>query len=428
MVIKIILIVFFLVMSAFFSGSEIAYSKVNTFKLEREAKKADKKSIRALKVVENFESVLSTILIGNNIVNIALSSVCSIVALDIARGMPENKVATITTIIVTITVLIFGEIIPKTICQNYSYSLSRLFSRFILFLNKILYPAVFVVNIIVRKLAKLFKFGNNDNNEVISLDDELKTMTQELKETGEIDQDEEELINSAIDFTMKTAWEIMVPRVDVLAFDIEDGLDNIINDDSFYERSRVPLYRETIDNIVGVLSSTDVLKRKLNHEYFKIDDVLYKPIFVHKTMYISDVLSNLKDNHAHLAIVLDEWGGVMGIITLEDVLEELFGDIFDEIDEVEYEYEQLSDNTYLVDGDMNIHDLFDLVEYDDRDFESEYSTVGGFCTDMLEKFPSVGENFDFDRYNFSIKEVDGPRVEKILVTVNEKEEEINDEE
>lgn len=425
MVIKIILIVFFLVMSAFFSGSEIAYSKVNHLKLERDALNKDKKSIRALNVYNNFDKVLSTILVGNNLVNIAMSSVCGVVALEIATGLPESLVATITTIIVTFIVLIFGEILPKTICQNYSYSLSRIVAPILLFFNFIFTPIVIVVNLIVDKLSKPFNNRLEEDEEDNNLDEELKNMTDELKKNGAIDGDDEELINSAIDFINKTAWEIMIPRVDVNSFDIEDGFNNIINEEDFYDRSRVIIYKETIDSIIGIVSTTDVLKRKLNHESVELSDVLYEPLYVHKTMLITDVLNNLKEKHLHIAIVLDEWGGVMGIVTLEDILEELFGDIWDEIDDVEPEFIEINDDLFIIDGDMNINDFFDLVGYDDRDFESDYSTVGGWCTDVLEKFPEANDTFEFENLSIIIKEVDGPRVVKVLCKVNET---INDEE
>lgn len=417
MTIKIILLLICLLLSAFFSGTEIVYAKVNKVKLEREAENGDKKSKKAIDIIHNYPRTISTILIGNNLVNIATSSIAMLVALDIAQGrISENLVTVYATITVTVVVLIFGEILPKTIFPNFSYTLARNFSSIINFFTFIFYPITWVVTKFVDQLAKLWT-KKKDESEEDTVDDELLNMTEELENNGSIDCDDAELIKSAIEFCDTTAWQIMVPRVDVVAYDIDDGLDSMIKDPKFFENSRVPLYKDTIDHIVGLIDTTLVMKKLLTKEKIDIQDCLYEPLYVHKTMAVSLILKELKHSHKHLAVVIDEWGGVMGILTIEDILEELFGDIWDETDVVEPEYTEIEENRYLVDGDMSIYDFFDLVDYDDRDFESEYTTVGGWCTEILEKFPEVGDAFQFENLTLSIIEVTEHRVEKVEVYV-----------
>lgn len=428
-VVRIVLIVIFLILSAIFSGTEIVYSKVNKLRLEREANKGDKKSKKALSLAQDFNKTITTVLISNNLVNIALTSFATLVATTIYynhTGISElsSTWAIITTAIITFTVLIFGEILPKTIFPAFSYPLSRKLTGFISFLSYLFLPIIFVVNFLVNIFSKPFIKKNNDEvTEEETLDDELNAMTDELEESGEIDSDDAELIRSAIIFTEKVAVDIMVPRVDVVMYDIDDGLDKIIEDDRFYENSRVPVYKENVDNIVGIIDTSLVLKLILNKKQFTINDVLFDTLFVHKTMPLSDILIELRTKHMHLAVVLDEWGGFMGILTIEDILEVLFGEIWDETDVIELEYEQIDENHYTINGDMNIHDLFDLLDYDDRDFESEYTTVGGWCTEVLNRFPEVGDEFDFENYHITILQMDGIRVEKISLEIKPIEEE-----
>ena len=426
-IIEIILIILFLILSALFSGTEIVYAKVNKYKLEKDIELGDKKSKKALDLANDFDKTITTVLVCNNLVNIALTSVATLLATQIyATNSGLSELSTlwslIVTFIITFIVLLFGEVLPKTIFPHFSYSLSRKLPPFVNFLSIIFYPIIFIFNGVVILLAKPFvrKVDSDDDQEEI-LDDELTAMTNELEETGKIDEDDAELIKSAISFTDKTAQDIMIPRVDVIAYNIDDGFDNIIHDELFFENSRVPLYKETIDNVIGIIDTTKVLKYMLNKIDFEESDVLYEPLLVHKTMPLSNILTSLKENHIHLAIVLDEWGGFMGILTIEDILEELFGEIWDETDIAENEYEMIDDNHYIVDGDMNISDFFELIDYDDRDFESEYSTLGGWCTEILNKFPEAGDNFTYDNLVLKIIETDGIRVEKVDVIILEQE-------
>ena len=409
----IILIVVLIVLSAFFSSCEIAYSSVNKIKLKKKVSDGNKEATKAMEIVNNYSEVLSTILVGNNLVNIAVSSLATMVAV---AYLGEEMGSLLATIVATIIVLIFGEILPKTFANKFSLKLTLIYVKPFKICRVIFFPITFLVTKFVKLISKIW---TPKNIEVSEIDEELNVITEELEEEGVIDEEDAELIISAIDFRDVTAHEIMIPRVDVFAIDIDDNQDDILKNEQIFRYSRVPVYEDTIDHVIGILNTTNLMKKILNGEQIDLRSMLTEPMYVHKTKHISNILTKFKATSQHLAIVADEFGGFMGILTIEDIVEELVGDIFDETDEVVLDYKELSENIYEVDGDMNIYDFFELVDYDDRDFESEYTTVGGWCTDILEKFPEVGDTFEFANFTVIITEVEGMRVGKIKVEVQE---------
>ncbi len=409
----IILIVVLIVLSAFFSSCEIAYSSVNKIKLKKKVSDGNKEATKAMEIVNNYSEVLSTILVGNNLVNIAVSSLATMVAV---AYLGEEMGSLLATIVATIIVLIFGEILPKTFANKFSLKLTLIYVKPFKICRVIFFPITFLVTKFVKLISKIW---TPKNIEVSEIDEELNVITEELEEEGVIDEEDAELIISAIDFRDVTAHEIMIPRVDVFAIDIDDNQDDILKNEQIFRYSRVPVYEDTIDHVIGILNTTNLMKKILNGEQIDLRSMLTEPMYVHKTKHISNILTKFKATNQHLAIVADEFGGFMGILTIEDIVEELVGDIFDETDEVVLDYKELSENIYEVDGDMNIYDFFELVDYDDRDFESKYTTVGGWCTDILEKFPEVGDTFEFANFTVIITEVEGMRVGKIKVEVQE---------
>ena len=423
-IIVIIALVILVTLSAFFSGSEIVYAKVNKIKLQKEAKAGNKKCANALKIAQNYPNLLSTILIGNNLVNIAASSLATVLAIQL---WPQYG-ATIATFGMTIIILIFGEILPKNILQIYNYSLSLIFAPILRIFNFIFKPVVWFFTKIVNCLSRLW---TPKDETPTANEEELMNMVEEIEDEGYIDEDTGDLIKSAIEFTDVDAYEIMKHRVDVFAFDIEDNIKDLINDENIFNYSRIPVYEESMDNIIGVLSTRHLLIKLLKKE--KIDNnvirsMLTEPLIIHKTKSISSLLHDFKTTHTHIAIVKDEYGGTMGIVTLEDVLEELVGEIWDEMDKVEEDFTKKNDNTYIVEGDMNIYDLWEMLGYKNDDFETEYTTVGGFLTEKFERFPKVNDTLEFENFKFTILEVDedGVRVEKVKVEVLEKEESLED--
>ena len=408
-----ILIVILIILSAFFSSCEIAYSSVNKIKLKKKVSDGNKEATKAMEIVNNYSEALSTILIGNNLVNIAVSSLATMAAV---AYLGEEMGSLLATIVATIVVLIFGEILPKALANKFSLKLTLLYVKPFKICRIIFFPITFLVTKFVKLISKIW---TPKNIEVSEIDEELNVITEELEEEGVIDEEDAELIISAIDFRDVTAHEIMIPRVDVFAIDIDDNQEDILKNEQIFRYSRVPVYEDTIDHVIGILNTTSLMKKILNGEQIDLRSMLIEPMYVHKTKHISNILTKFKATNQHLAIVADEFGGFMGILTIEDIVEELVGDIFDETDEVILDYKELGENIYEVDGDMNIYDFFELVDYDDRDFESEYTTVGGWCTDMLEKFPEVGDTFEFANFTVTITEVEGMRVGKIKVEIQE---------
>ena len=410
-----IIITCLIVFSAFFSSCEVTYSSVNKIKLKKKINEGSKKASKAMDIVNKFSDVLSTILVGNNLVNILASSLATVIAVE---KFGEDKGSLIATIALTIIILIFGEIIPKVFAKKYSLKMSLLYVTPFKFFRILFSPITFVVT----KLLNIFsKLWTPKEVEPSVTDEELIAMAEELEEEGVIDEEDAELIISAIDFSDVTAHEIMIPRVDVFSIDIEDDQEEILSNEKIFTYSRVPVYEDTIDHVIGILDTVKLMKKILNGDEINIREMLTEPMYVHKTKGISNILTEFKQTNQHIAIVLDEFGGFMGILTMEDIVEELVGDIFDEMDEVVLDYKELEKDVYEIDGDMNIYDFFELVEYDDRDFETEYTTVGGWCTDVLEKFPEVDDTFDFANFTVKITDVENVRVGKIRVEIHEKE-------
>ena len=408
------------ILSAFFSSCEIAYSSVSRIRLKKEAEEGNKKAEAALKIIDNYSQTLSTILIGNNLVNILISSVGTIILTRLMTNYDEDIISITSILLFTIILLIFGEILPKAFANKNSHFLALFYTRIYNFFRIVFFPITWVVNKMLGRILRKFK---HKDDEPTATDEELITITEELEEEGIIDEDDAELIKSAIDFIDVVAQEIMIPRVDVYAIDIDDPLRESIQDEEIYRYSRVPVYEDTIDNIIGILQTSDMMKLILNNQEVDIRSLLREPLYVHKTKPISAILTEMKNEHNHIAIVVDEFGGVMGILTMEDIIEELIGDVFDELDEVVLDYHQISETEYQVDGDMNIYDFLELIEYDDRDYESEYTTVGGWCTDMLQKFPETGDTFDFANITVTILDVDKMRVGNIKVDIHPVEDE-----
>ena len=308
-VLAIIILILLVLFSAFFSGSEIVYAKVNPLKLKKKSKKG-KSAKMALNIVDNYPIMLSTILVGNNLVNIAASSIATVVAMEVWPQYGEL----IATLGMTVIILIFGEILPKTIFQTYNYTLSLLFAPILKFFYYLFKPVVWLFTKIINSLSKLW---TPKEDIPTATDEELINMVDEIEDEGYIDEDTGELIKSAIDFTDVDAYEIMQHRVDVFAFDIEDDVKKLINDENIFNFSRVPVYEGSMDEIIGVLSTRQLLIKLLKKE--KIDNntirsMLTQPLYIHKTKSVSSLLHDFKKTQTHIAVVKDEFGGTMGTI------------------------------------------------------------------------------------------------------------------
>lgn len=421
MVFYLIALVILVSFSGFFSMSEIALSSVNVLKLKKASENGDKMATRALKNKENINQTVYSIVFGNDFVNIFSTSIATIIGNIIFANLTGEYRSLLVTLIMFMIILTFGEIMPKKIGLKFNYQIARLTSWPIMALRTILKPIIFVFNKFVDFVTKPF-IKKNADDEVVT-DDELIEMVETIEEEGVINERQGDLLKSAIDFCDTTVYEIMTPRVDVFALDINEDNSKIYASRDFAKYSRIPIYDETIDNIIGIVKVKQILKLKLKGEPIDLRQLMSEPIYVPKTKQISSMLKEFKDTHNHIAVIIDEFGGTAGIVTMEDIVEELVGEIWDETDVIEEDYEQKGQNVYEVDGSMNIEDFFDLVNIDIDDVETDCTTVSGFCIEQLERFAEVGDTFDFMNLTIEILEVDEFTVEKIRVTVNEIDEE-----
>lgn len=407
--------------SAFFSGAETAFSSLNRVKLKAmlNDEKENKRIKRALEVSENYDVVLSTVLIGNNIVNIASTSIATLFFTGLL-GDNSDLGATVSTIVMTVVVLIFGEVTPKTFAKEKAEKIAIVISPIIKVFIVIFTPLNFFFKGWKKIMNKVFKTGKVDT----VTEEELKTYVDEAHTGGEIDENESELIRSSIEFDDIDVCDILVPRVDVEAVDKYAALseiERVFNSTNF---SRLPVYINDIDNIVGVIHHRDFESaRKRNLKSLR---TILKPVpVVSPDTKISKLLRILQKNKTHLAVVIDEFGGTEGIVTLEDILEELVGEIWDEHDEVQNDIEQIGKNEYLVQGSMSIDDFYEF--FDIYKEEKEISTVNGWIMQNTDKIPEVGDTFVSEKITAYVLSVDGKRAEEIKVTVEE-DDHVSDEE
>ncbi len=410
MIWMLLLLVLLVVFSAFFSSSEISYATANKLHIRSAAEAGDRRARGVLWISEHFPRFLSTILVGNNLVNIAFSSVAALL-LNERLGSAGDRAAPFVS---TAVLLIFGEIIPKIVGTSQADHLVYIYVPFLRFFMLLFTPVVSVVNAIVGKLSGLW---TPEDPEPDVTDEELVTILETIEEEGVFTEQESELIKSAIEFSDVTAVDILVPRVDMAAFNLDDGLEKLLDDEDMLSYSRIPVYRDTIDNILGILSTKKLLKAAVTQalDDIDIDELLSPPVYVHKTRNISSILKEFRKKHLMMAVVVDEFGGTMGILTLEDILEEIVGDIFDESDEVELDVIPEGEDVYTVDGGTNIEDFFEYIGYTPPDFESEYSTMGGWAVERLDRFPKAGDHFIWDRFDVTVTAAEAMRVETLQI-------------
>lgn len=391
-------IVLMLILSAYFSASEISFNASNKMRLKKAAEEGSKTAALAYKISEDFNTALSAILIGNNLANIAASTAATVVAvslvIEVTGENNDGLASVLSTVVMTLIVLIFGEIIPKIVAKNNADVTVRWFAYPTRVLTWILFPLVWLVMRLIKLLTKLW--GKDDADAPTVTEEELSSIIDAIEEEGVIDEDKKELLQSTLEFRDTTVEEILTPRIDMLAFNISDSpkkLHRLAEESHF---SRIPVYENTIDNIIGILYLNHYYKKVTDKEKFKsVRELLMEPCFVHKTMKLPAALNLMRERKMHLAIVVDEYGGTLGLITMEDILEEIVGDIWDESDDIVTEFIKTNDTTYEVSGDMNIDDFFAEIDFEPTEFTCEYSTMGGWAIEMLNADPHVGDSFTF---------------------------------
>ena len=419
MALQIVIIVFCVIMSAYFSATETALSTFNRIRMKNLAEKGNKKAEKVLRLSENYDTLLSTILIGNNIVNILASSLATIVFIDLLKGGSlEAWSSAISTAVLTVTILTFGEISPKTVAKKRPEWFALFSAPFIYILTYVFRPFTFIFLKLQNLLGKLFK---SDDDQGIT-EEELISIIEEAEEDGDLDEEETTLIKSAIEFSDLDVGDIFTPRIDITATSKDasrEEIEELFRTSGF---SRLPVFEGDLDNIIGILYYKDFFTT----DFSTVEEILKPVIYVAKTQKISDLLKELQNKQLHLAVVMDEYGSTAGIVTLEDVLEEIVGEIWDEHDEKVMEIEKTAEREYLVSGMANLSKLFDELDISE---EYEAQTVNGWTMTVLGKLPEEGDVFEELGLRVEVLKMDGKRIEHVKVTdLRENEDESDGEE
>ena len=397
-----------LVFSAFFSASDMIYGVVDKARLEADVNKGNKRANVALYLRNNYELSISSILFGNNLVNILASSIVTLIGVSI-NG---DNGATVAALIFTVIIIIVGEFLPKAIGKKFNYSLALAFAYPVRIFTYIFFIFTWPFSRLFKLIARIFKRNVKEDPDIS--EEVLDEMIDEIEEAGELEKDEAEIVRGAVDLLDIQAYEIMTPRVDVYFIDIDDPLEEILSKEELLDYSRIPVYKDSRDNIIGVLSVKLLSKKLLNEEEINIEELMYQPLVIPRSYQVINLLDDFKKEKVHIAVVKDEYGGTEGIITMEDILEEIVGDIFDETDEITEEVVKKSKGQYIVDGMMNIDDFFELIDYKEE-FETDYSTVGGFIQELKGDFAKVGDKFKFSHYRIKVLDADEFTVKKIQI-------------
>ena len=403
--------------SAMFSSIETAYSSSNRIKLKNYANDNNKKARKVLDILDNFDKFLSTILVGNNIVNIVATTVSTVLFTGI---LGETKGPTVSTIVITLIILIFGEISPKSIAKQMPEELAMNTASLVKFLIVILTPLTIFFKFVKSILNKIIKVKDDDSD----ITDELMTMVEEAENEGDLESHESDLITAAIEFNDLDVRDILTPRVDVIAVEMGMPLNKMEEVFRLNSYSRLPVYENSIDNIIGIIHEKDFYAL-FHSNKTSVKNIIKPTLYTSLHVKISTLLRQLQSSKSHLAVVLDEYGGTAGIITLEDILEELVGDIWDEHDTVKEFYTQLSTDTYLVSCDVEIDDMFERfnVDFDDEDYD--FVTVSGWVIHQFDRIPKVGDTFTYENLDVLVTKTDDRKVLEIKVNILEKKGSLN---
>ena len=421
-----VLIVISLILSACFSGSEIALNTVNRVRLENQVEtKGDRRAALVLKLYSEYDKTLSGILIGNNLVNIMSSSVSTMIFLSIFAALgvsgASELAATVSTVVMTVIILIFGEIVPKLLAKQHAEGVSKALSYPLWVLCIVLSPVIFLVLGLLKALSKLWENGEEEAPSVT--EDELVSIIEQAEEEQVIDEEASEMLQSAIEFGDSTLNEILVPRIHMIAINVDSPMDEIVRAAVESRFSRIPVYRNNTDNIIGILNLNRFFRELADGTLTDIESILLEPIFYHKAMKLPTALNDMRRKHTHIAIVIDEFGGTLGLVTMEDILEEIVGEIWDESDDIKNDITPIDEHTYDVCADMNIYDFFDTFDLDDSELESEYTTVGGWCIEKLEGVVSEADHFEYEHLYVIVSKMQDMRILSLTVVENEKTEE-----
>lgn len=402
--VTLIIILLCIIMSGYFSATETAFSSLNRIRIKNMADKGNKRAALVLKLSEDYDRLLSTILIGNNIVNIACASLSTLL---FVRLLGEDAGASVSTAVTTVIVLVFGEVSPKSIAKESPEKFSMFSAPILNFMAVLLTP----LNFLFKQWKKvLSRFFHSSASQGIT-EEELITIVEEARQDGGIDEQEGDLLRNALEFNELKAADILTPRIDVVGVNVCAGAEEIASVFTETGYSRLPVYQDSIDNIVGILYHKDFYN-KIYGTGKGIKDVIRPALFITRHKKISQLLQELQASNHHIAVVIDEFGGTVGIVTLEDILEELVGEIWDEHDEIIRSVEKLSDDEFLVLGNANVDKLLELLGYDE---ETEAVTVNGWIMNELQKLPEKGDSFRFHEWQVTVMEMEDRRVKSARI-------------
>lgn len=417
--IYLVIIVILIALSAFCSCIETAFSCANNIRLKKFADAGSKKAKVALYIINNYDKALTAILILNNIVNLGCSSLATVVCLELFGDYG----AAISTGATTLLVLTFGEVIPKCLGKEKSDSISMAVARILKIMMVILTPFILFFSALKNLALKLFRVKQEDSTVT---EDELKIIVESIEEQGVLEEQESQMVRSALDFDEKTAEEILTPRVDVTAIDIDEDTNTITEIIRTQRYSRIPVYKGSVDNIIGILHSWDYMDEIIKGNTPDLKKLIIKPEFIFRTQKLSAILANFRKKKLHIAIVTDEYGGTLGILTMEDLLEEIVGEIWDEDEEIEQEFTKISDTEYKISGDMELEDMLELFDKKLDDIDCDSLTVGGFVFETLGTIPKKNETFTRDGMEFKVLKVKDQRIHSVIVNALEPDEEDED--
>ena len=410
-IIQLVIVIILLSASAFFSSAETALMTSNKLKMRNLAENGDKRAAKVLKVTENTDKMLSAILIGNNIVNLTASSISTALTLKIFG----SKLVGIATGILTFLILVFGEITPKNVASKNAENMALAYIGVISFLVTLLTPVIFIVNTVAKFVISIFNKNGDDNNAVT--EEELRAMVEYSHEEGVIENEEKKMIVNVVDFGDTVAGDIMVPRVDMVMVDEKSSYEEILQVFREERYTRIPVYEETPDNVIGILNVKDFLLIE-DKENFVMKELLREPLYTYEYKKTSALMMDMRKTGANIVIVLDEYGITAGLITLEDMLEEIVGEIRDEFDADEDEgISKISDLEYLIDGSTNLDDINDRIGLSLS--SEEYESIGGLIMEKLGRLPVEGEIINFDNIVLTVKKMDHARIEKVCLKLKQ---------
>ena len=407
---RLIMMAVCILLSGYFSATETAFSSLNKTRLRAMSENGNLKAGLALQLSENYDKLISTILIGNNIVNIAVASIGTVLFVDLCG---QEAGPAVSTAVVTILVLIFGEITPKSVAKDYPEKFAMISAPVIKWLIFLFTPLNYIFSQWKKLVARMFRTGDESKMS----QEELLILLDEVQQEGAIDEDGGTLLKNAVEFGDLEAQDILTHRVDLIGVSLDAGKEEIARTFDESRLSRLPVYEDSFDKIVGIIHQKDFYVGGGMSEK-PIEEIMTPPIFTHRTEKVADLLQELRAAKSHIAVVVDEYGGTLGIVTMEDILEELVGEIWDEHDQVKEPIRKTGEDTYQVDGTASLGDFTDTFLVDT---DSESVSVGGWVTEVLDRIPEVGETFQYDNLEITVTSVQAHRIESVRVKVFPKE-------